>query len=1048
MKNCFFLKFLALLLCAASLMGIIGGAAGALVLAEGDLYHKTVEEVMAQRVQQFAGDAAVQLGLHYADQVLGGCPDEIVRYPHSNLLSRNFTTYGYAILDEDGHVLQSLNPELKNSTPTYSVPVTGQYMHLVSLQTESQAKEEAARKRLDIYGNAMTDADGELIPVAGIPINHVIFTGQDGHILYEASCSNFTGSSTYYYRDYLLDNGVVDSFANSYDHMNNAAGYLFYNISGELTYASFLKEGEKAFQTTVYGVFFHNGEQNFTFQADNAQGIGVLSNETGALLFTSFAAKQEAAEPENLPAAAAVKPDEAAVPETRPEETAPETVEETAAETVEETTAATETTTESTEETQAATQETQAETEETREPQREPSSASAPPEGTGTHSSNSQNQTDSNDQISRKTQERILAEWLLSQGLITEEELPAEMISDELFREALIYYQLIDTEQTFPAVSEKEPVREAAGSAEAAAEATAVIPSAPILINGRPLESYQVNQADYMSSATQERTIAKYVYLPMPALTVEIYAAPEALQDAATYDALKVLRQFRDTLLPLIGISLLLFVLTGIYLLTAAGRRPNTEEVRASGINRLPLDLYLCLGSAAGLSMAALAAAGAPSLLSRDFALGCSLAAASAFTCCLIFTGFCFAFAAQVKTGGGMWWRNTLSVRFVFLFMVLGEKFRLWLADTFLPWLFRLVKKLWQLTWKILVRVYEAVEKITARTGEKLNRFFSLIPMTWQWLLGGLTIILLALLVNTGHVLLILMGILIPIAIVLYVTHCFGVLSESIRKMGKGNLDTKVEDKFMAGCFQDFANDLNDLADVAMVAAQKQLKSERMKTELITNVSHDIKTPLTSIINYVDLLQKPHTEEQAEQYLDVLDRQSQRLKKLVDDLMDMSKASTGNMAVEITRLDMVESVNQALGEFSDKLERAQLYPVFRHSEASFPIMADGKLVWRVLSNVLSNAVKYAMPKTRIYLDLTHVNGQVILSLKNISREPLNVTAEELMERFVRGDVSRNTEGSGLGLNIAKSLMELQKGQLQILVDGDLFKVTLIFPDTI
>jgi len=232
---------------------------------------------------------------------------------------------------------------------------------------------------------------------------------------------------------------------------------------------------------------------------------------------------------------------------------------------------------------------------------------------------------------------------------------------------------------------------------------------------------------------------------------------------------------------------------------------------------------------------------------------------------------------------------------------------------------------------------------------------------------------------------------------------------------------------------------------VAVVAAQKQLKSERMKTELITNVSHDIKTPLTSIINYVDLLQKPHTEEEEKQYLQVLDRQSQRLKKLIEDLMEMSKASTGNMAVDITLVDAVESVNQALGEFSDKLDRAQLVPVFRHTEPSVAMMADGRLVWRVLSNLLSNAVKYAMPGTRLYIDLMQLEGKVVISLKNISREELNVDAEELMERFVRGDGSRNTEGSGLGLNIAKSLMELQKGQLQLLVDGDLFKVTLIFP---
>ena len=304
---------------------------------------------------------------------------------------------------------------------------------------------------------------------------------------------------------------------------------------------------------------------------------------------------------------------------------------------------------------------------------------------------------------------------------------------------------------------------------------------------------------------------------------------------------------------------------------------------------------------------------------------------------------------------------------------------------------------------------------------------------------------LLLLAVNTYSEFLTLICLAASFALILYGSHCFGILLESARKMGKGDLNTKVEDKLMIGCFRDFAGDLNDLADVAVVAAQKQLKSERMKTELITNVSHDIKTPLTSIINYVDLLQKPHTEEEGDQYLEVLDRQSQRLKKLVEDLMDMSKASTGNMTVEITRVDAVESVNQALGEFSDKLERARLYPVFRHTEDSVPMMADGKLVWRVLSNLLGNAVKYAMPGTRVYLDLNRVGGNVVISLKNISKEELNVNAEELMERFVRGDVSRNTEGSGLGLNIAKSLMELQKGQLQMLVDGDLFKVTLIFP---
>ena len=263
--------------------------------------------------------------------------------------------------------------------------------------------------------------------------------------------------------------------------------------------------------------------------------------------------------------------------------------------------------------------------------------------------------------------------------------------------------------------------------------------------------------------------------------------------------------------------------------------------------------------------------------------------------------------------------------------------------------------------------------------------------------------------------------------------------------MADGDLNRQIDSKHLIGCFADCAGRLNALADVAVVAAQKQLKSDRMKTELITNVSHDIKTPLTSIINYVDLLQKPHTQEEQAEYLAVLSRQSGQMKKLIEDLMDMSKATTGNMSVEIGEMDAVEAVNQALGEFADKLEAASLYPVIRCQEEKVMIRADGRLTWRVLSNLLQNAVKYALPGTRLYVDINRVEGNGVISLKNISREELNISADELMERFVRGDASRNTEGSGLGLNIAKSLMELQKGQLQLLVDGDLFKTSLIFP---
>jgi K+-sensing histidine kinase KdpD len=227
-------------------------------------------------------------------------------------------------------------------------------------------------------------------------------------------------------------------------------------------------------------------------------------------------------------------------------------------------------------------------------------------------------------------------------------------------------------------------------------------------------------------------------------------------------------------------------------------------------------------------------------------------------------------------------------------------------------------------------------------------------------------------------------------------------------------------------------------------AVEQRIKSERLKTELITNVSHDIKTPLTSIINYVDLLQKPHTEAEEIQYLEVLDRQSKRLKKLTENLVEASKASTGNMAVHAEPTSVTELINQSLEEYRERLEAGKLSPVVELQE-QLTVMADGKLMWRVLDNLLNNVVKYAMPGTRVYVTARRQGEQVILAVKNISAQELNVSADELLERFVRGDESRNTEGNGLGLNIARSLMEVQKGNLELYVDGDLFKVVLTLP---
>ena len=513
-----------------------------------------------------------------------------------------------------------------------------------------------------------------------------------------------------------------------------------------------------------------------------------------------------------------------------------------------------------------------------------------------------------------------------------------------------------------------------------------------------------------------------------PVYLVTLYIMPGAYarENHWSWDLAELGHTHRFTLLWVLAGSLLLFSVSLVYLLCAAGKSPDSREIRPGGLNRIPMELYFLLTAAGvgGLTY------GGIHLL--EWYLGkfepiwmvflaletMGLAAA------MLLVGFLFAVAAQTKQTG--WMRRTLTVRF-----------------------FRSGKKICLATGSAIAKGAKA----TARFSGKLLRFLGrclrtlcgLLPLALQWLIiGGLIILVLWLTLGKGGWITAL-GIGICAVLILYGAYCFSMLLESTKRMGQGDLESKVDDRLLLGGFRDYAEHLNALADVAVDAARKQMKSERMKAELITNISHDIKTPLTSIINYVDLLRRVESPEDAEGYLEVLDRQSQRLKKLIEDLVEMSKASTGNMHVELVSLDPVETVNQALGEFHEKLEKAGIQPLFHPLAEPVNVIADGRLMWRVLSNLLSNAVKYAMPGTRLYIDMVQDRGQVRISLKNISREPLTLTPEELTERFVRGDTSRNTEGSGLGLNIARSLMELQKGQLQLQVDGDLFKAILVFP---
>lgn len=270
---------------------------------------------------------------------------------------------------------------------------------------------------------------------------------------------------------------------------------------------------------------------------------------------------------------------------------------------------------------------------------------------------------------------------------------------------------------------------------------------------------------------------------------------------------------------------------------------------------------------------------------------------------------------------------------------------------------------------------------------------------------------------------------------------------EGLKQIGSGDMDYKVSTVNLNGDNLKLAETVNNLGEGLQAAVNEKMKSERLKADLITNVSHDIKTPLTSIINYVDLLKRENLQEpRIKGYIDILDAKSQRLKQLTEDLVEASKVSSGNIRLEFITLNINELVQQMNGEFDERFHGRDLAIVTKLSGESLCISADGRRMWRVLENLYVNVVKYAMPGTRVYIETGRLNGKVFFTMKNVSENPLNIEAKELTERFIRGDVSRSSEGSGLGLSIAQNLTRLQHGSFDIYLDGDLFKVTLMFEE--
>ena len=450
-------------------------------------------------------------------------------------------------------------------------------------------------------------------------------------------------------------------------------------------------------------------------------------------------------------------------------------------------------------------------------------------------------------------------------------------------------------------------------------------------------------------------------------------------------------------------LSAILCIISFIFQLCSAGRVYGKEIVEVKGFVAIPFDiLTVGMVTLGGIFMAM-----ADSRFYGDLASVILVVLLGIISLCVVI-GYSLIWAIQSKAG--VWWKN----------MVICKVLQLILQAV-----------------RFCVKAVKAVlhnlpALLTAGMG--LIAFF-IIELLFLAIFGGEYSIVFLWLIEKVLV----------IPLVLYIALAIHKLLKGSEALVEGDLSAKVDTKYLVGSFKEQGDNLNSIAQGLNVVVEERMKSERLKTELITNVSHDIKTPLTSIINYADLIVEEPTENgKITEYAEVLKRQSARLKKLIEDLMEASKASTGNIEVNMMPCEVGVLLTQTMGEYEQRLSELGLELIARQPEQPVRIMADGKLLWRVFDNLLNNICKYAMRGTRVYLAVEDQGDVAAIAFKNISRYPLDVSAEELKERFVRGDKSRHTEGNGLGLSITQSLTQLQGGRLELTVDGDFFKVVLFF----
>lgn len=475
-------------------------------------------------------------------------------------------------------------------------------------------------------------------------------------------------------------------------------------------------------------------------------------------------------------------------------------------------------------------------------------------------------------------------------------------------------------------------------------------------------------------------------------------------------DMAEYLHEYANVHTPITIISLIIFLVAAVFLCMAAGHRTDTEEVVFRGIDRLPYGIYaglIALGITLGVGGIYLcAAANYQGVLSFRDSILLGL-------CCLeamVLITAAFGMSTAVRIKGRQFWRHTLLHYLLRPFRQLFGAIRaLGACNRSLMWG----------TGCVVAVVTMLQFFVIAATGYGYNPQAEIVFFFFYKI--------------------------VEIPLLFWIVYQMEKLRQGGKRVAAGDYSQPIQTEKMLAPFKEHAEHINNVSQGIAVAVEEQMKSERLKTELITNVTHDIKTPLTSIINYVDLIKKEDLKDPTVvEYVEVLDRQSARLKKLIEDLMEASKASTGNLKLKMETCDAKVMLTQMVGEYQEKVSEKGLELVIDVPEKPVYIMADGRYLWRVLDNIMSNIQKYAMDQTRVYITIERMPEGAKLTFKNISKYQLNISSEELMERFVRGDSSRNaeTEGHGLGLSIAQSLAKLMRGSLELEIDGDLFKVVL------